>query len=337
MKKYRLAIVGATGLVGREFAMLVETRQFPAESVEYFASEGSAGSKIMTASGEKVVRAGTPEALRDIEVAVFATGPEIAKYLAPAVAGAGGLVVDTSPAFRSDESVPLVIPEINPQDIEHHRGIIANPNCSTIQLALVLNPLHKVNRIKRVIVSTYQSVSGIGGAGVDELIKQTRAALDGKTLIPHAFPHRIAFNVLPEVDVFLGNGYTREEFKIMEETRRVLHDNQIAISATCARVPVHIGHCQSVNIDLTSPISPEEARKILMSAPGVKVLDDPSINLYPQPWTVAGMDDILVGRVRQDQANPAGLAMWVAADNLRKGTALNAIQILEESIRRGRL
>jgi aspartate-semialdehyde dehydrogenase len=234
-----------------------------------------------------------------------------------------------------DPGVPLVVPEVNPEDIKWHRGIIANPNCSTIQMVVALYPLHKVNPIKRIIVDTYQAVSGTGSAAVEELTTQTKQVLEGQEVVSSVYPHQIAFNVLPEIDVFLDNAYTREEWKMVEETRKIMHASEIAISATCVRVPVFTGHSEAVNIEFSRPMSPDEARQILARAPGVKVLDDTTVSLYPQAWLAAGTDEVYVGRIRQDASHPSGLAMWVVSDNLRKGAALNAIQIAEEITRRG--
>jgi aspartate-semialdehyde dehydrogenase len=231
-------------------------------------------------------------------------------------------------------TVPLVVPEINPEDIKWHKGIIANPNCSTIQMVMVLYPLHKVNPIKRIIVDTYQSVSGTGAAAIEELTTQARQVLDGQNTVPHVYPHQIAFNILPEIDVFLDNGYTKEEWKMVEETRKIMQAPDVAVSATCARVPVFTGHSEAVNVEFSQPMSPDEARHILTQAPGVKVLDDPVISLYPQAWSAAGTDEVFVGRIRRDASNPKGLVMWIVADNVRKGAALNAIQIAEEMIKR---
>jgi aspartate-semialdehyde dehydrogenase len=233
-----------------------------------------------------------------------------------------------------EPKVPLVIPEVNPDDIKRHEGIIANPNCSTIQLVVALYPLHKVNPIKRVVVSTYQSVSGTGAAAMEELTTQTKLILEGQNVVPHVYPHQIGFNLLPEIDVFLDNGYTKEEWKMVDETRKIMHAPDIAISATCVRVPVFIAHSEAINIEFTDPMSPDDARHILANAPGVKVLDDPNVSLYPQPWLAAGSDDVYVGRIRTDASNPKGLVMWVVSDNLRKGAALNAVQIAEEAARR---
>jgi aspartate-semialdehyde dehydrogenase len=233
-----------------------------------------------------------------------------------------------------EPNIPLVVPEVNPEDIKLHNGIIANPNCSTIQMVVALHPLHKVNPIKRVIVSSYQAVAGTGAAAMEELSTQARLILDGHNVIPHVYPHQIAFNLLPEIDVFLDNGYTKEEWKMVEETRKIMHAEEIAISATCVRVPVFIGHSEAVTVEFAHPMNPEDARQILAQAPGVKVLDDPNVSLYPQPWLSAGSDDVYVGRIRTDSSNSNCLVMWIVADNLRKGAALNAVQIAEEAARR---
>ncbi len=245
------------------------------------------------------------------------------------------MVIDNSSAWRMEKGVPLVVPEVNPNDIKHHKGIIANPNCSTIQMVVAFYPLHKVNPIKRIIADTYQSVSGVGGIGaLEELKLQVRQVLEGEVTTPHVFPHQIAFNVLPEIDVFRDDGYTKEEWKMREETRKIMHADGIMISATCVRVPVLIGHAVAVHVEFSQPMLPDEALKILSRAPGIKVLDDTSISLYPQPWSAAGSDEVFVGRIRKDASHPKGLAMWICADNLRKGAALNAIQIAEEMIKR---
>jgi len=283
---------------------------------------------------EVAVKETTSESFKGIDIALFSAGAEISRYFSPIAAHAGAVVVDNSSAFRMVDSVPLVIPEVNPEDIKWHKGIIANPNCSTIQVVVALYPLHKVNPIKRLVITTYQSVSGTGSAAVDELTVQVKQVLDGQNTIPHVYPHQIAFNVLPEIDVFLDNGYTKEEWKMVEETRKIMHASEIAISATCARVPVFTGHSMAVNIEFAHPIFPDEAQRILVKAPGVKVLDDPVISLYPQAWSAAGTDEVFVGRIRQDASHPNGLVMWIVADNLRKGAALNTVQIAEEMIKR---
>ncbi len=334
MKGYRVAIVGATGLVGQEFIKVLEQRDFPIDSIQLLASDRSSGKKLFVTHQEIEVKETVPESFQGIDIALFSAGTEISRYFSPIATQSGAVVIDNSAAFRMEPAVPLVVPEVNPEDIKWHKGIIANPNCSTIQMVVALYPLHKVNPIKRIIVDTYQAVSGTGSPAVDELTAQTRQVLDGQNAIPHVYPHQIAFNVLPEIDVFLDNDYTKEEWKMVEETRKIMHADNIAISATCVRVPVFTGHGEAVNIEFSHPMSPEEAKYILAQAPGVKVLDDPTVSLYPQPWSAAGTDEVFIGRIRRDASHPNGLIMWVVADNLRKGAALNAIQIAEEMIKR---
>ncbi len=334
MNGYSVAIVGATGMVGQEFIKVLEQRHFPMDSIQLLASDRSAGKKLFISHREIEVRETTPESLKDIDIALFSAGAEVSRYFAPIAAQAGAVVVDNSSAFRMDPKVPLVVPEINPEDIGKHKGIIANPNCSTIQLVVALYPLHRVNAIKRIVVSTYQAVSGTGLAAVDELTTQAKQVLEGQTPVPHVYPHQIAFNLLPEIDVFMDNGYTKEEQKLAEETRKIMHADDIAISATCVRVPVFTGHSEAVSVEFSHPMSADEAQYILAQAPGVKILDDPAISLYPQPWSAAGSDEVFVGRIRQDTSHANGLVMWIVADNLRKGAALNAVQIAEEMIKR---
>jgi len=335
MKGYKLAIVGATGLVGQEFIKVLEQRDFPISSISLFASDRSAGKKLFVAHEEVRVKETVPESFKGIDIAFFSAGTEISHYFSPMAAQSGAVVIDNSVAFRMVPTVPLVVPEVNPEDIKWHQGIIANPNCSTIQMVVALYPLHQVNPIKRLIVDTYQAVSGTGSAAVEELTTQVKQILDGQTAIPHVYPHQIAFNLLPEIDVFLDNGYTKEEWKLAEETRKIMHADDIAVSATCVRVPVFTGHGEAIHVEFSQPMSPDEAKRILNQAPGVKVLDDTAISLYPQPWSADGTDEVFVGRIRQDASHPRGLAMWVVADNLRKGAALNAVQIAEEVIKRG--
>ncbi len=334
MNDYNVAIVGATGLVGHEFIKVLEQRNFPMASVHLFASDRSAGRKMTVANKEHEVKETAADSFKGIDIALFSAGAEISRHFSPIAAQAGAVVVDNSAAFRMEPDIPLVVPEVNPEDIKWHKGIIANPNCSTIQMVVALYPLHKVNPIKRIVVDTYQSVSGTGSAAIEELKLQTKQVLDGQATIPHVYPHQIAFNLLPEIDVFLDNGYTKEERKMMEETRKIMHADSIAISATCVRVPVFLAHSESVHVEFSHPMAPDEAERILAEAPGVKVLDDVSISLYPQPWSAAGTDEVYVGRIRQDASHPNGLVMWVVADNIRKGAALNAVQIAEEMIRR---
>ena len=335
MKGYKVAIVGATGLVGQEFIKVLVQRNFPMESISLLASDRSAGKKMFVSHREIEVKETIPESFRGIDIALFSAGADTSRHFSPIAAQAGAVVIDNSAAFRMEALVPLVVPEVNVEDIQWHQGIIANPNCSTIQMVVALYPLHKVNPIKRIIVDTYQAVAGTGAAAVEELTTQVKQVLDGQNTIPHVYPHQIAFNILPEIDVFLDNGYTKEEWKMVEETKKIMHADNLAISATCVRVPVFIGHSESVHVEFSQSMSPDEARRILSQAPGVKVLDDPVISLYPQPWAAAGTDEVFVGRIRRDASSPRGLVMWVVADNLRKGAALNAVQIAEEMIERG--
>ncbi len=334
MKKYEVAIVGATGLVGQEFIKILLQRNFPMNSINLFASDRSAGRKLVVNHQEIEVKETTPESFDGMDIALFSAGSEVSRHFSPIAAQSGTVVIDNSKAFRMEPSVPLVVPEVNPGDIKWHNRIIANPNCSTIQMVMALHPLHKVNPIKRIVVDTYQSVSGTGSAAIDELTTQAKQVLEGQNTIPHVYPHQIAFNVLPEIDVFLDDGYTKEEWKMMEETKKIMHADDIKISATCARVPVFVGHSESVHVEFSRPMFPDEAERILAQAPGVKILDDTAISLYPHPWSAAGTDEVFVGRIRRDTSHPNGLVLWIVADNLRKGAALNAVQIAEAMVKR---
>lgn len=332
MKKSNVAIVGATGMVGQEFIKVLEQRRFPMTSVQLYASDRSHGRKMKVHGEELEVKETTAKSFDGIDIALFSAGADISRQFSPIAAQAGATVIDNSAAFRMEPDVPLVVPEVNPEDIKMHHGIIANPNCSTIQMVVVLYPLHKVNPIKRITVATYQSVSGTGLAAIEELTTQSRLALEGQKTKPQVYPYQIAFNVLPEIDVFLQNGYTKEEWKMVEETHKIMHAPDIAVSATCARVPVRIGHSEAVQVEFSHPMSPEEAKRILSKSPGVKLMDDPAARLYPYPLMVAGQDDVYVGRIRKDASHPNGLVLWIVGDNLRKGAALNAVQIAERLV-----
>ena len=334
IKKCNVAVVGATGLVGQEFIKVLGQRNFPMSSLQLFASDRSAGRRLTVDDEEIEVMETTPQSFDEIDIALFSAGAEISHHFAPIAAQSGAVVIDNSAAFRMEPDIPLVVPEVNAEDIKNHKGIIANPNCSTIQLVVALYPLHKVNPIKRLIVDSYQAVSGTGAAALEELSEQARAVLEGRSVVPHVYPHQIAFNILPEIDLFLDNGYSKEEWKVVEESKKIMHAENIAISATCVRVPIFIGHSEAIHVEFSEPMSPDTARRILAEAPGVRVLDDPSISLYPQPWSVAGSDEVFVGRIRRDASNDRGLVMWVVADNLRKGAALNAVQIAETAVER---
>ncbi len=335
MEGFHVAIVGATGLVGREFIKVLEQRNFPMRSIRLLASDRSAGTKLYVKHEQVEVEETTAHSFEEVDIALFSAGAEISNHFSPIAARAGAVVVDNSSAFRMDTNVPLVVPEVNAEDIKEHKGIIANPNCSTIQMVVAIYPLHKVNPIKRIIVDSYQSASGIGSAAMEELVEQSKLALEGREVVPHLFPHQIAFNVLPEIDLFMDNAYTKEEWKMVEETQKIMHAPERAISATCVRVPVSIGHSEAIHIEFSRPMSPQEARQILAEAPGVRVQDDPGISLYPHPWSAAGTDDVFVGRIRKDASHERGLAMWVVSDNIRKGAALNTVQIAETMIERG--
>jgi len=334
MEKFKVAIVGATGLVGQEFIKVLEQHRFPIASIRLCASDRSIGKKLEVNHREIEVEETTERSFEGIDIALFSAGAEISRHFSPLAAQSGTTVIDNSAAFRMEPDIPLVVPEVNPEDIRHHQGIIANPNCSTIQMVVALYPLHKVNPIKRIVVSTYQAVSGTGVPAVEELNTQSRLVLQGEAVVPRVYPHQIAFNVLPEIDVFLDNGYTKEEWKMAEETRKIMHAPEIAVSATCVRVPVYVGHSEAVQVEFMYTMSVEEASRILTQAPGVKVVDDPHSGLYPHPYLAAGRDEVFVGRIRKDASHPNGLVLWIVSDNLRKGAALNAVQIAEEMIQR---
>ena len=328
---YRVAVVGATGAVGQQMLACLEERRFPVAQLFPLASERSLGKKVTFLGKEIPVGVLSKDSFNGVEIALFSAGGSISKEYGPIAAAQGAVVVDNSSAWRMEPDIPLVVPEVNPQDIALYtnRGIIANPNCSTIQMVVVLQPLHQAARIKRVVVSTYQAVSGTGQKAVDELVGQVRALFSNQEIEKKVYPHRIAFNVLPHIDVFLENGYTKEEMKMVLETQKIMGDESIQVTATTVRVPVFYGHSEAVNIETEKKLTPAEARKILAKAPGVKVVDDPAKFAYPMPLDAAGQDLTLVGRIREDFSIKNGLNLWVVADNLRKGAATNAVQIAE--------
>ena len=329
MKHYNIAILGATGAVGQTMIKVLEEREFPIDEIRLLASPRSAGKELEYMGVKYKVEPVSPEAFEGIDIALFSAGGSRSKEWAPIAVEKGAVVIDNSSAWRMDDNVPLVVPEVNPEDVKWHKGIIANPNCSTIQMVVALNPIHKAKKIKRVIVSTYQAVSGAGAKAIRDLEEETKAYFEGKYYYPEALPQHIAFNVIPHIDVFLDNDYTKEEMKMVNETRKIMHAPDIKVSPTCVRVPVFYGHSESIVIETEEPITPEEAREILKEAPGVIVEDDPHNNLYPMPIEAAGKDEVFVGRIRKDFSFDNGLAMWVVADNLRKGAATNAVQIAE--------
>jgi aspartate-semialdehyde dehydrogenase len=332
---YRVAVVGVTGAVGQQMVACLEERNFPVGRLVPLASERSLGKTVTFLGKEISVEVLNEDSFDGVEIALFSAGGGISKEFGPIAARAGAVVVDNSSAWRMDPDVPLVVPEVNPQDIGLYpkTGIIANPNCSTIQMVVALKPLHDAARIKRVVVSTYQAVSGTGQKAVDELAEQVRALLSCQPTKNEVYPHRIAFNCLPHIDVFLENGYTKEEMKMVNETVKIMGDDSIQVTATTVRVPVFYGHSEAVNIETERKLTPEEARRILAAAPGVKVVDNPAKNEYPMPLDAAGQDLTLVGRIREDFSIANGLNFWVVADNLRKGAATNAVQIAELLIR----
>jgi aspartate-semialdehyde dehydrogenase len=324
---YRICIVGATGAVGQTFIKCLEESHFPVSNLALFASERSAGRKLTFKHEEIGVRVLKKDALLDFDFAFFSAGATISKEYVPIAVSNGIVVIDNSPAFRMKKDVPLVIPEVNPQEIKRHKGIIANPNCATIQLALVLKPIHTLAKIKKIFVSTYQAVSGAGGRAIQELFISSKAYLENKKVTPAIFPRQIAFNIIPQIpqkDAFLEDGYTYEEKKIMEETKKILNDYAIKISATCVRVPVFNGHCESVYIETEKKLEQMDVIGLLKNAPGVKIMGD-----YPTPVDISGKNEVFVGRIREDKVFEKGLSMWIAADNLLKGAALNAIQIAD--------
>lgn len=324
-----IAIAGVTGAVGQEMLAVLEQRAFPAERVIALASARSAGKRVPFAGGELVVEEMTDRSFEGVDIALFSAGADISRQFRQAVTDAGCVMIDNSSAFRMDEDVPLVVPEVNGEDVRGHSGVIANPNCSTTQMVVALKPLHELSRIRRVVVATYQAASGAGAAAMDELYEQTRTFLAGGEIIPEQFAHRIAFNCIPQIDVFLDDGSTREEWKMVAETKKIMHTPEIEIIATCVRVPVLRCHAEALHVEFDHPITVAEARQALASAPGIEVLDVPSESLYPMPGLLENTDETYVGRVRKDPTVPNGLAMWVVADQLRKGAALNAVQIAE--------
>ncbi|MCL4215514.1 MAG: aspartate-semialdehyde dehydrogenase [Candidatus Hydrogenedentes bacterium] len=328
-----VAVAGATGLVGHTMLRVLEERNFPVKSIKLLASERSKG-RTLTFKGEELpVEVLAEDSFKGIEVALFSAGGGTSKKFAPFAAQDGCVVIDNSSAWRMDPTVPLVVPEVNAAAIKDHKGIIANPNCSTIQMVVVLKPLHDAATIKRVVVSTYQAVSGAGINALDEMYAQIRAVLDGKEPECAIFPHPIAFNVLPQIpqsDAFTGNGYTSEEMKMVNETKKIMGDDSIMVTATTVRVPVHSGHSESVNVETEKKLSADEARKILSASPGVVVQDEPARQVYPLAIHAAGKFETYVGRIREDISHPSALDMWVVSDNLLKGAAWNAVQIAEQ-------
>lgn len=330
-KMYNVAVAGATGAVGVEMVKTLEKRNFPVKSLKLLASKRSAG-KTMTFKGEPVViEELTHDSFKGVDIALFSAGGDISREFAKSVVDSGAVMIDNSSAFRMEDDVPLVVPEVNPEDIKWHKGIIANPNCSTIIMLVAVAPLHRAKKLKRLVAATYQATSGAGAKGMDELLVQTRQLLNNEPIEPKAFAHRIGFNLIPHIDVFKDNGYTKEELKMLYESRKMLHEPELMVSCTCVRVPVLRAHSEALNLEFAEEITPDEARAILKNAPGVEVVDDPANKCYPMPVDATEKYDVLVGRIRQDisRHDKRGLDIFVAGDQVLKGAALNAVQIAE--------
>jgi aspartate-semialdehyde dehydrogenase len=332
---FDVAIVGATGAVGGTMLRVLEERGFPVTRLRPLASERSAGRELEYLGKPFPVETLDESSFEGVQIALFSAGSARSKAFAPAAVEAGAVVIDNSSAYRMDAAVPLVVPEVNEADLEGHTGIVANPNCVAAPLVVALKPILDAVGLERVVISSYQSTSGTGLAAVEELTAQTAGYLAGDEPEPHVYPHPIAFNVLPHIDVFDPSGYTGEEIKVREETRKMLGLPDLAVSATCVRVPVMYAHSMAVNLETADRLSADDARRLLMVAPGVSLVDEPALNRYPLPRDAAGRDEVLVGRVREDPSHPRGLALWVVSDNLRKGAATNAVQIAESLVTRG--
>lgn len=330
-KSFNVAVAGATGAVGNEMIRCLEARNFPVKNIKLLASSRSAGKKLSFKGDMVPVEELKEDSFNGVDIALFSAGGGTSQTYAPHAAASGCVVIDNSSAWRMDPDVPLIVPEVNPHAIAGYtkKGIIANPNCSTIQMLVALNPIYRKFGIRRIVVSTYQAVSGTGKKAIDELFDQTRSMINFVDYKTDVYPHRIAFNCLPQIDVFLDNGYTKEEMKMVNETRKIFENDKIGVTATTVRVPVFYSHSESVNIETISPVTAEEVKALLSVAPGVKLMDNPSEKIYPMPILAAGQDLTLVGRIRKDESIENGINMWVCADNIRKGAATNAVQIAE--------
>jgi len=337
MKKINVAVVGATGLVGTAMMRVLEERDFPVDTMRAFATSRSAGSIVSFKGRDITVEDIESSSFKGVHCALFSGGEIASSVYAPKAVKDGAVVIDNSASFRMDRDVPLVVPEVNGQAVAGHKGIIANPNCSTIQMVLVLKPIYDAAGIVRVIVTTFQAVSGTGKAAVEELEAQMKAILDGKPFQTSVYPHQIAFNVLPQIGDFESDGYSKEEKKMILETQKIMGDETLRISATTVRVPVKVGHSESINIETKEKITASKVREILRKAPGVIVVDEPCKSRYPLPIDAAGHDEVLVGRIRDDLSCEKGIELWIAADNLRKGAATNAVQIAETLLEKGLL
>ncbi len=334
---FRVAVVGATGAVGTTMVRVLEERHFPVRELKLLASARSVGKEIPFKGRSIAVEELTETSFQGMDLALFSAGASVSRRFAPAAAESGCVVVDNSSAFRMDPEIPLVVPEVNPHALAGHRGIIANPNCSTIQMVVALKPIQDAAGIRRIVVTTFQAVSGTGAKAVMELKRQVEALVKGETPPQEVYPHQIAFNCLPHIGSFLDSGYTEEEMKMVNETRKIFEDPSIQVCATTVRVPVYYGHSESVAVETRKPLSVEEAVELLRKAPGVRVVDDPQANQYPMPIHAEGRDETFVGRIRKDISVEHGLVFWVVADNIRKGAATNAVQIAELLVEQGLL
>lgn len=334
LKQYNVVVVGASGAVGQEILKVLEERKFPLGQLRLCATSRSAGKEINFMGKKYIVEETTADSFNDMDIALFAGGAASIEF-GPAAVERGAVVIDNSSNYRLDPGVPLVVPEVNPEDVKWHKGIIANPNCSTIIMAVPLKAIHDAAGIKRVVVSTYQAVSGAGAEGIAELTAQTRAVLDGGVVEPNKFQYQIAFNLIPHIDVFQEMDYTKEEWKMVKETRKIMHDDNLAITATTVRVPVYRSHSESINIETHKKLTAEEARRVLQEFPNIIVEDDPAEKKYPMPLFTSDKDEVFVGRIREDNTIENGLNIWVAADQIRKGAATNAVQIAELVIKYG--
>lgn len=328
MKKFNVVIVGASGAVGQELIKILEERNFPVGELRLCATSRSAGKVMKFKDRPYTVEVTTPDSFNGMDIALFAGGAA-SKEFGPAAVERGAVVIDNSSNFRMDPAVPLVVPEVNPEDVKWHKGIIANPNCSTIQMVVALKPIHDAAGIKRVVVATYQAVSGAGREGIDELKEQTGAVLEQSEINPKIFPYPIAFNLIPHIDVFMDLDYTKEEWKMVKETQKILHDDDIAVTATTVRVPVYRSHSEAVNIETHRKITAGEAKRLFEDFPGIVVIDDPAAKRYPMPLFASNRDEVFIGRIREDNSIPNGLNIWVVADQIRKGAATNTVQIAE--------
>ncbi|MGD9581810.1 MAG: aspartate-semialdehyde dehydrogenase [Vampirovibrionia bacterium] len=332
MSNPRIAVLGATGVVGNEILKILAERKFPYKSIKFLASARSAGKTINFNGQDHIIEEATANSFKDVDIVLSSAGSSTSKRFVDDIVKSGAVIVDNTSAFRMDEGIPLVIAGVNDDDLKLHKGVVANPNCSTSQLMLVLKPLHDANKIKRFVISTYQSVSGAGKEAIDELIASSQAAINDEEFTPKALKKKIGFNLIPHIDSFCENGYTKEEMKVTNETRKILHAPDMQISCTAVRVPVVISHSESVNIEFENPMSPATVREILAGSYGVEVWDDPEKDVYPTPIDAAGLDPVYVGRIRADISCKNGIALWVVADNLRIGAALNTVRLAEKLV-----